>query len=181
MAPHLGARTRRVEDQRLITGRGHFAADIHPDGRLHVAFCRSSLPHARIRAVDRSVAAAMPGVVAVWAAEDIPEVVSGLSDFGPTGIEQRGRPILNREEVNYVREGFAMVLAETEYQARDAAESVFAEFDPLPVVAGAMNAIADGAPLVHADMTSNVAHSSPTSFGDIKAAFAGDPVVATIT
>jgi carbon-monoxide dehydrogenase large subunit len=181
MASHLGRRTRRVEDPRLVTGRGRFAADIHPEGRLHIAFCRSSLPHARIRAVDRSVATSMPGVVAVWTAEDIPEVASGLSDFGPTGIEQRGRPILNRDEVNYIGEAFAMVVAETEYQARDAAESVFGDFDPLPGVAGAMNAIAEGAPLVHGDMKSNVAHSSPTSFGDIKAAFAGDPVVASIT
>src|SRR5579859_5267163 len=181
MASHLGRRTRRVEDRRLITGRGHYAADIHPEGQLHVAFCRSSLPHARIRAVDRSVATSMPGVVAVWTAEDVPEVASGLSDFGPAGIEQRGRPILNREELNYVGEAYAMVVAETEYQARDAAESVFAEFVPLPGVAGALNAIADGAPLVHADMKSNIAHSSPTSFGDIKAAFAGNPVVASIT
>src|ERR1700719_3811901 len=181
MPSHLGRRTRRVEDRRLITGRGRFAADIHPEGQLHIAFCRSSLPHARIRAVDRSMARSMPGVVAVWTAEDLPEVVSGLSDFGPTGIEQRGRPILNRDEVNYVGEAFAMVVAETEYQARDAAEAVFAELDPLPGVAGAMNAMAEGAPLVHADMKSNVAHSSPTGFGDIKAAFAGDSIVASIT
>src|SRR4029077_18559179 len=157
MAPHLGARTRRVEDQRLITGRGHFAADIHPDGRLHVAFCRSSLPHARIRAVDRSVAAAMPGVVAVWAAEDIPEVVSGLSDFGPAGIEQRGRPILNREEVNYVGEAYAMVGAETAYQAQAAAEQGAPDFDPLPGVGDVISATVEGAPVVHADMKSNIA------------------------
>jgi len=55
----------------------------------------------------------MPGVIAIWTAEDIPEVASGLSDFGPAGIEQRGRPILNREEVNYVGEAYAMVVAET--------------------------------------------------------------------
>src|SRR5438067_2251762 len=181
MASHLGGRTRRVEDRRLITGRGRYAADIHPEGQVHVAFCRSSLPHARIRAVDRAMASSMPGVVAVWTAEDIPAAASGLSDFGPTGIEQRGRPILNREEVNYVGEAYAMVVAETEYQARDAAESVFAEFNPLPGVAGALDALGDGEPFVHADLQSNVAHSSPTGFGDIKAAFAGDPVVAAIT
>src|SRR5579859_7177354 len=181
MASHLGGRTRRVEDRRLITGRGRYAADIHPEGQVHVVFCRSSLPHARIRGIDRSLASSMPGVVAVWTAEDIPEVASGLSDFGPAGIEQRGRPILNRDEVNYVGEAYAMVVAETEYEARDAAESVYAELEPLPGVAGALNAVADGAPLVHADMKSNVAHSSPTSFGDIEAAFAGDPVVAAIT
>jgi aerobic carbon-monoxide dehydrogenase large subunit len=181
MPSHLGRSTRRVEDPPLITGRGRYAADIHPEGSLYVAFCRSTLPHARIRAIDRSAASSMPGVVAVWTAEDLPEVASGLSDFGPAGIEQRGRPILNREEVNYVGEAYAMVVADTEYQARDAAEAVFAELDPLPGVAGVLNAIADGAPLVHADMKSNVAHSAHTSFGDIKAAFEGDSVVASIT
>jgi aerobic carbon-monoxide dehydrogenase large subunit len=181
MPSYLGRRTRRVEDRRLITGQGRYAADIHPEGQLHIAFCRSPLPHARIRAVDRSAAISMPGVIAVWTAEDIPEVASGLSDFGPAGIEQRGRPILNRDDINYVGEAYAMVVAESEYQARDAAEAVFPELDPLPGVAGVLNAIADGAPLVHADMKSNVAQSSPTAFGDIKAAFAADSVVASIT
>src|SRR5260221_3043151 len=155
---------RRVEDERLITGQGRYAGDIKLDGLVHIAFCRSTLAHARIGAIDRSAAIGMPGVIAVWTADDLPEVAAGLSDFGPAGIEQRGRPILNREEVNYVGEAFAMVVAETEYQARDAAESVFAELDPLPGVAGPMNAIAGGPPLLHADMKSNNAPSLPTSF-----------------
>ena len=181
MPSYVGRRTPRVEDRRLITGRGRFASDVHPDGLLHLAFCRSSLPHAHIRAVDRTAAQAMPGVVAVWTAEDVPETAAGLSDFVPQGIEQRGRPVLNREEVNYVGEAFALVVAETEYQARDAAEAVFPELDPLPGVAGVQNAVAPGAPTVHADMSSNIAHSSPVGYGDIAAAFAGDSVVATIT
>jgi carbon-monoxide dehydrogenase large subunit len=171
---------RRVEDERLITGRGHFAGDIKLDGLLHIAFCRSTLPHARIRAIDRSAAVAMPGVVAVWTADDLPEVAAGLSDFGPAGIEQRGRPILNREEVNYVGESYALVIAETAYQAQDAAEQVSPELDPLPGVGGVMSAIADGAPTVHADMKSNIAQSASTAYGDIKAAFASDSVTAKI-
>ena len=180
MPEYVGRRTPRVEDRRLITGRGRYAADIHPEGRLHIAFCRSSVPHARIRAIDRSAAQSMPGVVAVWTAEDVPEAASGLSDFVPQGIEQRGRPVLNRDEVNYVGEAYALVIAETEYQARDAAEAVFPELDPLPGVAGVLNAVSGGAPLVHADMTSNVAHSAPVAYGDIDAAFSTDSVVATI-
>ena len=181
MPEYVGRRTPRVEDRRLITGRGRYAADIHPEGLLHIAFCRSPLAHARIHAVDRSAATSMPGVVAVWTADDVPEAASGLSDFVPQGMEQRGRPVLNRDEVNYVGEAYAMVIAETEYQARDAAEAVFPDLDPLPAVGGVMNAIAEGAPLVHADMKSNVAHSSPVAYGDIGAAFAPDSVVAKIT
>jgi carbon-monoxide dehydrogenase large subunit len=171
---------RRVEDERLVTGRGRYAGDIELEGLVHLAFCRSTLPHARIRAVDRSVAAGMPGVLAVWTADDLPEVAAGLSDFGPPGIEQRGRPILNRDEVNYVGEAFALVAADTAYQAQDAAEKVIAELDPLLGVGDVPAAVAPGAPTVHADMRSNVAHTHSTTYGDIKAAFAADSVTAKI-
>src|SRR6202521_2819982 len=132
--PYIGRRTRRVEDERLVTGAGRFAGDIKLDGLLHAAFCRSALPHARIRAVDRSAALAMPGVIAAWTADDLPEVVAGLGESSPVGVEHRGRPILNREELNYVGEAYAMVVAEAAYQAQDAAEQVSPELDPLPGV-----------------------------------------------
>ncbi|HUZ85978.1 MAG TPA: xanthine dehydrogenase family protein molybdopterin-binding subunit [Candidatus Baltobacterales bacterium] len=180
MPPDIGRPMRRVEDERLITGRGRYAGDIKLDGLAHVAFCRSTLPHARIRAVDRSVAAAMPGVVAIWTADDLPEVAAGLSDFGPPGIQQRGRPVLNRDEVNYVGEAFALVIAESAYQALDAAEQVNAELDPLIGVGDVAAATAPGAATVHADMKSNVAQTYSTTYGDIKAAFAADSVTAKI-
>jgi carbon-monoxide dehydrogenase large subunit len=178
--PYIGRRTRRVEDERLITGQGRYAGDIKVDGLVHIAFCRSSLPHAHILAVDRSAAVAMPGVIAVWTADDLPEVAAGLSDFGPSGIEQRGRPILNRDEVNYVGEAYAMVIAETAYQAQDAAEQVAPDFDPLPGVGDVMSATAEGAPVVHSDMKSNIAQSASTAYGDVKAAFASGNVTAKI-
>jgi carbon-monoxide dehydrogenase large subunit len=178
--PHIGRRTRRIEDERLITGRGRYAGDIKLDGLLHAAFCRSTLPHARIRAIDRSAALAMPGVIAVWTADDLPEVVAGLGETSPVGVEHRGRPILNRDEVNYVGEAYAMVVAETSYQAQDAAEQVSPELDPLPGVGDVVNAIGAGAPAVHADMKSNIAQSASTTYGDVAAAFAPDSVTAKI-
>ena len=181
MPSFIGRSTPRREDEHLITGRGRYAADIQPEHAVHVAFSRSTLPHARIRAVDRSAAREMPGVLAVWTAEDLPETAAGLSDFGPPGMEHHGRPILNRDEVNYTGEAFAVVVAETEYQARDAAEAVFGDLEPLPAVAGVMNAIASDAAVVHEGMKDNVAHSAPTAYGDIAAAFAEDSVVARIT
>ena len=170
----------RVEDERLITGQGRFAGDIKLDGMLHLALSRSPVPHARISHVDSSAAQGMPGVVAVWTAADLPEVTPGLSDFGPTGIEQRGRPILSRDEVNYVGEAYAVVVAESAYEARDAADAVMADLDPLPGVGDVLTATADGAPKVHDDMKSNIALSSPTRYGDIDAAFASDSVTAHI-
>ncbi len=180
MPPHIGRRTRRVEDERLITGGGRYAGDIKLEGLVHAVFCRSTLPHARIRAVDRSAAVAMPGVIAVWTADDLPEVVAGLTESSPVGVEHRGRPILNRDEVNYIGEAYAMVVAETAYQAQDAAEQVSPELDPLPGVGDVITAIAAGAPVVHADMKSNIAQSAATTYGDVKAAFAPDSVVAKI-
>jgi aerobic carbon-monoxide dehydrogenase large subunit len=179
--PHIGQPMRRLEDERLITGQGRFAGDIKLEGTLHLALSRSPMPHARIRAIDTSAAKGLPGVVAVWTASDLPEVAPGLSDFGPTGIVQRGRPILTTDEVNYVGEAYAVVVAETEYQARDAADAIAGDLDPLPGVGDVMTATAEGAPKVHADMESNIAQSSSTAFGDINAAFAGDSVTAKIT
>jgi len=170
----------RLEDRRLITGQGHFAGDIKLDGLVHAAFCRSTLPHTRIVAIDRSAATGMPGVIAVWTADDLPEVAAGLTDFGPPDMEQRGRPIMNRDELNYVGESYAVVIAETAYQAQDAAEQVSPEFDPLPGVGDVITAIADDAPTVHSDMKSNVAQSATTAYGDIKAAFESGSVTAKI-
>src|SRR5207244_521252 len=164
----------------LITGRGRYAGDVKLDGLVHVVFCRSVLPHARIRAIDASTARDMPGVIAVWTAEDVPEVAAGLTDWGPEDMENRSRPILNRDEVNYVGEAFAVVVAESRYQAQDAAEQVSAELDPLPGVGNVPTAIAQGAPQVHSDMKSNVARKASTRYGDIKTAFASDSVTAKI-
>jgi aerobic carbon-monoxide dehydrogenase large subunit len=171
---------RRLEDERLITGRGRYAGDIKLDGLAHLALARSPMPHARIEAVDTSAAKSMPGVVAVWTASDLPEVAPGLSDFGPAGIVQRGRPILTNDAVHYVGEPYAVVIAETEYQAHDAAQAIAAELDPLPGAGDVMTATADGAPKVHGDMESNIAQTSSTAFGDIKAAFAADSVTASV-
>ncbi|HMH55004.1 MAG TPA: hypothetical protein VK535_01970, partial [Gemmatimonadales bacterium] len=122
MPPHIGQPMRRLEDERLITGRGRFAGDIKLEGTLHLAFARSPMPHARIDGIDTSAVKSMPGVIAVWTASDLPEVAPGLSDFGPAGIVQRGRPILTNEELHYVGEAYALAIAETAYQAHDAAD-----------------------------------------------------------
>jgi carbon-monoxide dehydrogenase large subunit len=171
---------RRLEDERLITGQGRFAGDIKLEGTLHLALARSPMPHARIVAIDTAAAKAMPGVVAVWTSSDLPEVAPGLSDFGPAGIVQHGRPILTNDEVNYVGEAYALVVAETAYQAHDAAEAIAAELDPLAGVGDVTTATAAGAPKVHAEMESNIAQTSTTAFGDIQAAFAKDSVTAMI-
>jgi carbon-monoxide dehydrogenase large subunit len=170
----------RLEDERLITGRGHFAGDIKLKNLLHLGFCRSPLPHARITGIDTTAARAMPGVVAVWTADDLPEASVGINEFTPPGIEEHGRPILSHDEVNYVGEAYALVVAESAYQVQDAVAQVFADFVPLSGVGDVATATCSGAPRVHADMQSNIALTSSTTYGDIEAAFADDSVTATI-
>ncbi len=171
---------RRVEDERLITGTGRYAGDIKLEGLVHVAFARSPLPHARILAVDLSQAKQMPGVIAVWTADDLSEAAFELTSWGPEDLVARPRKVLNRDEVNYVGEAFAVVVAETEYQARDAADQVVGDLDPLPSVGDTSVAAAEGAPKVHDDTDDNFARRHTTAWGDIDTAFAGDSVTAKI-
>ncbi|HYM66498.1 MAG TPA: molybdopterin cofactor-binding domain-containing protein, partial [Patescibacteria group bacterium] len=180
MPQHIGRRMRRVEDERLITGRGRFAGDIKPDGLTHIAFARSPVPHARITAIDTSAAKALPGVIAVWTAADLPELAVEMSDFKPPDIDGPGRPVINGDEVNYVGEAFAVVVAETLYQAYDAAQAVFADLDPLPGVGDVESAVAPGAGRVHEGSRSNVALTQTIGYGDIDKAFDQDAVSASI-
>src|SRR5262249_24089641 len=103
-----------------------------------------------------------------------------LNDWGPEDMVTRGRPILNRDEVNYVGEAFAMVVADTPYRAQDAAESVVAELDPLPAVGDVITAAAAGAPTVHSDMQNNVAPTKSHAYGDTRSAFGRQSVTARI-
>ncbi|HVH64032.1 MAG TPA: molybdopterin cofactor-binding domain-containing protein, partial [Candidatus Dormibacteraeota bacterium] len=180
MAPYIGRRMRRVEDERLITGRGRFAGDVKLDGAAHIAFCRSTLPHARIRTIDVSAARDLPGVLAVWTADDLPKTAESLSGWGPRDMEYRPRGFLARDEVRYVGEAYALVVAETAYQAQDAAEQVVADLDPLPGAGTATAAVESDDAKVHADMKDNIAWRHTLGYGDIGAAFAPDTVSAKI-
>src|SRR4029077_109406 len=92
----------------------------------------------------------------------------------------QGARVLNRDEVNYAAEAFAVVVAESEYAARDAADQVSADMDALPAAGDVVAATAPGAHLVHADMKDNVARAHTTSYGDVKSAFAPGSVTARI-
>ena len=133
----VGARVQRVEDPRLLTGRGDYVDD--RPGDLHVAFRRSEHAHARIGSVDASAALAMPGVVAAFDAEALAGVVaplratSRMRDYHATEL-----PVLARGKVRYVGEPIVAVVARDRYAAEDGAELVEVECDPLPPVVDAM-------------------------------------------
>src|SRR5438552_7383663 len=135
----IGQPVTRKEDARFLTGRGRYVADIDLVRQVHAVFVFSPHAHARIRAIDKTVAEATPGVFAVltgedWAADGLgtldPEMM--VEDMGgPKGYRTQ-RPPLAQARVRYVGERVAVVIAATETQARDAAELVSVDYEALP-------------------------------------------------
>ncbi len=176
-AKHFGARVKRLEDPALLAGRGRFVDDLKLPGLLHACFVRSPHAHARLGAIDSNPAMVMPGVHAVLTADDLPDPMrSGPMPMllpNPAITTARTQTVLARDEVYYVGQPVAVVIADTRYIAEDAAAAVIADYDVLDAVGDCRDAIRDGAPRAHSDLDSNVAARFPLAYGDIDAAFAG--------
>src|ERR1700756_1500917 len=130
-ATGIGAAVRRKEDQRFVTGKGHYTDDVNRAGQCHAYFVRSPHAHARINAIDTKAAAALPGVLAVLtgaelAADKIGNLICGWMIHPKDGspMKMAPHPALAREKPCYVGDPVAVVIAETLAQARDAAEAV---------------------------------------------------------
>jgi carbon-monoxide dehydrogenase large subunit len=177
----MGASTRRVEDAHLITGRGRYAGDISPAGVAHMSICRSPMAHARVRGVDLEAVRRAPGVVAAWTLADLPELAPGMADRGAFGFPVRPRQILAGDVVRFQGEAIAVVVAESPYQAEDGRDAVAMDLDPLPAAGTLEEALAPGAPLVHAESESNLVGTTSFAFGDVDAAFAGAAVTVPAT
>jgi carbon-monoxide dehydrogenase large subunit len=173
---HFGARTQRLEDPALLTGRGRFVDDIHLPGMLHAAFLRSPHAHARIRAIDTAAARALPGVHAAYTWRDLPESMQRrripLPVPNPAIRHPRTQHPLAIDEVAYVGETIAVVLAESRHLAEDAAELIAVDYEPLPVSADCRAALAPGASPAHTDLPDNLGAAFSPSYGDITQAFA---------
>jgi carbon-monoxide dehydrogenase large subunit len=164
----------RVEDQALLTGRGQFTDDVTAEGAVHMCFVRSPHAHARIVAIDTAAAARMPGVLAVITGADL--VKAGVKPM-PASIDFKradGGPVATPPEhslavdvARHVGEAVAAIVATTRAEARDAAEAVVVDYEPLPAVAEAADAAASGAPLVWPEATGNVA--AEIRHGDVAA------------
>ncbi len=171
----FGAPVKRVEDAALLTGRGRFTDDVSLPGTLHAAFVRSPFAHARINSIDIEAALTMPGVRAVLTAADLPEIVRGKRNLlqvpNPVITEPITQMTLADEEVSFVGEPVAVVVAESRHLAEDAAETVFFDFEPLDVVADLAAAVEPDAPVAHIHLDDNVAARINVGYGDIDAAF----------
>src|SRR5688572_8720174 len=154
----FGARVRRKEDPRFLTGRGMFTDDVQIAGTVHTAFVRSPHAHARIRSIDLAAARGHPGVVAVYTGKDLADAgVNGIPvGWLLQGLKPSNHHAIAVEKVHYVGEAVAVIVAESAYAACDAAELVVVDYDPLPAVADAEQALAKGAPAVRDDGSDNV-------------------------
>ncbi|HVH74266.1 MAG TPA: xanthine dehydrogenase family protein molybdopterin-binding subunit [Stellaceae bacterium] len=172
----FGAAAKRKEDPALLKGEGRFVGDIELPGMLYAAFARSPFAHARLRRVDAAAARRTAGVRAVLAFADLPEPLrrNRLPNMMPNPIiaQSPTQFALAREEVCFVGEPVAVVVAESRYLAEDAAQLVEVEYERLPAVADCRAALAEGAPLVHLGAASNVAARIPIVHGDVEAGFA---------
>ena len=148
----------RKEDARLITGRSRYTDSITPAGTVYLHVVRSPLAHATITGIDTSAASALPGVIGVYTAKDLGTEGISLPCAWPVTPDQKApqRPPLAIRTVHFAGEGVAVVVARSAAIARDAADLVEVDYDPLEPVLDKEAAAADGAALVHPELGTNV-------------------------
>jgi len=170
----FGASPKRKEDPDLLTGRGRFVDDIVLPDMYAAAFVRSPLAHARIKSIDTKAALAMPGVHAVISYHDLPATLRKrrLPLFVPhPTLTPRMQNALAKEEVCYVGEPVAIVVADNRYLAEDALQLVDVDYEPLAAVSDCKAGARPDAPRAHLDLESNIASRMLSSVGDIEGAF----------
>ncbi|GAA4617454.1 xanthine dehydrogenase family protein molybdopterin-binding subunit [Saccharopolyspora hordei] len=165
----IGARVPRIEDDRLVTGRGRFIADVVRPGMVEASFVRSDLPHALVRGVDTSAAREAPGVHAAFSGADVP--IGPVPDLVEWVRPVRHSP-LARDRVRYVGCPLAVVVADDRYLAEDAAELVDVDLEPLPAVDTVDAALAADAPLLYPEWGDNVLVSMAPEDPAVDEAFA---------
>ncbi|WP_425050200.1 xanthine dehydrogenase family protein molybdopterin-binding subunit [Psychromarinibacter sp. S121] len=159
----IGAANKRREDVRFLTGKGRYTDDININGQAYVHFLRSDVAHGKLTKVDTSAAEAAPGVLRVFTGKDF-EGIGGLpcgwqvTDRHGNPMQEPAHPVLAQGKVRHVGDAIAAVVAESYAQARDAAELIEVDIEELPAVIDMKAALADGAPKVHDDLTSNLCY-----------------------
>ncbi|NRQ34915.1 xanthine dehydrogenase family protein molybdopterin-binding subunit [Nonomuraea sp. NN258] len=173
----VGKARKRKEDARLLTGRTQWTDNLSRPGVLHVMFKRSPMAHARITRVDVSAARGLPGVVAAFSGHDFEAAETTLPCAWPVveDIVIPDHPAMAKDEVRYVGEAVACVVATDRYLAADALDAIDVDYEPLPAVMDMNEALTPGSPKVHE--SGNQAYTMKNAFGDIEAAFRDAPVV----
>jgi aerobic carbon-monoxide dehydrogenase large subunit len=181
-AKNVGITRLRKEDAHLVTGQTSWTDNLQLTGMLHVALVRSPVAHAKVASIDVSASLAQPGVVAAYTGADLAENWAGglpcAWPVTPDMISPTHLPIAT-DEVRYVGDAVAVVVARTKYQAADAVEFVEVEYDPLPAVVDMEAAIADGSPMADTTLETNKSFTWQKIDGEIDDAFEGAARVVT--
>ncbi len=159
----IGASTKRREDVRFLTGKGRYTDDLNLPGQLYVHFLRADVAHAQIKSIETKAAVAMPGVVRVFTGADFEGVGSipcgwQVTDRFGAPMQEPAHPVLAQGKVRHVGDPMAAVVAESREAARDAAEAIAVDLEELPAAIDMKAALAEGAPKVHDDLTSNLCY-----------------------
>ncbi len=170
----MGGGLPRKEDPNLVLGRANWTDNIKPAGTLHFALLRSPFAHAKVTNLDVSGALEQPGVVAAFTGEDLADEWPGGVPCGWQVIEDQKAPFhppIVQDEVNYMGDVVAVVVATDRYKAQDALEFIDVDYEPLDVVVDMETALEEGATLVHEDLGTNECYTWPLATGDIDDAF----------
>ncbi len=169
----VGARVKRREDVRILTGTGRYIDDVQERGTLTCHFVRSTVPHARIVGMEVAAARQVEGVVAVITGEEMATLTNPINLGAPIpGLRSPAYAALATGTVRYVGEPVALVVASDRYVAEDAAGLIEVEYDLLEPVVSSQQALAEGAPQLFDDVPGNVVHTGEIVHGDVDAAFA---------
>ena len=181
----IGKPVLRIEDAALLRGAGRFVDDLKFPNTLEAAFVRSPHAHATIRGINCDAARAMPDVHAVFTLADLAPLLTEERlplQFRTTQLPADVTPfVLAKDEVAYVGEAVALVIARSRAIAEDAATRVEVDYEPLPAVSDCRDALRAGAPLAHSRKSSNLLIEFRQSYGDVAAAFAKAPHTARIS
>jgi aerobic carbon-monoxide dehydrogenase large subunit len=158
----IGQPVLRSEDPKLVRGEGRYTDDINCPGQAHAVMVRSRDAHGVIRGINTAAAKKMPGVLAVYVAADLAaygplKCLLPLKSRDGSPIRYRPRPALSSDKVRFVGDPVACVIAETVAQAKDAAEAISLDIEPLPAVMRASEAAQPGAPQIYDEVPGNVA------------------------
>ncbi len=186
MSTGIGARVKRKEDKRFTTGKGKYTDDVRNTDQAYAAFVRSPHAHANVKGIDASAALAMDGVIDVLngqqlTGDGIGNIICGwgITSKDGTPMNMGAWSALATDKVRYVGDAVAVVIAESQAQARIAAEAVEVEYEELPVAASIAATIADGAPQIHENAPGNQIYD--WEIGDAAATDAGIAGAAHVT
>src|SRR5215475_5515072 len=169
---YIGQKVKRTEDPRLIQGIGHYVDDIELAGTLSVAILRSPYAHAKINSINIEAAKNAPGVLAVYTGKDVEGKVGNVPcAVALPELKVPKYPVLAAGKVIFMGQPIAAVVATDKYKARDAADLIEVDYDPLDVVIDAENAAQGTSHVIHEEFGTNVAYLHSAGSGDVEAAF----------